>query len=718
MLSSAGEVGEPVSGFDATSSEEIDDEIREVFLEEFEEEIENLQQLLPPWRDDPGNAELLRPIRRVFHTLKGSGRLVGARALGEFSWKIESMLNRVLDGSRPASAEVMAMVQLALQHLPLLRSALQGQQVHADLVGIQDVADRLAAGEEATYRSPLLAAEAPVAVEEDFDDEEIFEAQEAELAVEPAGEEPLAADAETDDAPVFSIDPVLLEILKPEVAGHLETVDAWLAACAARGPQPVTDPLLRSIHTMNGAFAMTEVMSITEVTAPLEGFVKRSLAHDLVPGEAGIALVADAARAIRATVQAIEKPRPVLPHFSELAARAVSLRDTLPDSALPSVPLHVDDEQMPQVVVMEAADTSAIPDFAADEPAQAPSQAWAPEEAEFALEPADEAILEPSADSELPAVEADFAASDVAEFLEPAPLAEAPAEEQAEAEASASACSSAGASASGAGSRNSATSLAAKSASTAGSSESADGSRMASSAGSSANSASSGAQAWDGACAGSSAAKSGIAEVSAASITTTCGICSSSTCRGTLGSAESGKVSRSETARAASSLKCGNTGRGFSIACTVARMARAASATRAMPASPGTRSWASERLTKPSSGAVTSVMDITSVIANAPFIVWIERSSGSVTGCGPRAAQAASQASTVSRCPATSGLRISSNTGSMENTGASSVSASAARGSSPAGSTASSASWASKISSSSKSSSTATGASAANSGER
>jgi chemosensory pili system protein ChpA (sensor histidine kinase/response regulator) len=76
-----------VGGFD-TTSDEIDDEIREVFLEEFEEEIRNLDQMLPPWRAAPEDLEKLRPIRRVFHTLKGSGRLVGAKALGEFSWKV------------------------------------------------------------------------------------------------------------------------------------------------------------------------------------------------------------------------------------------------------------------------------------------------------------------------------------------------------------------------------------------------------------------------------------------------------------------------------------------------------------------------------------------------------------------------------------------------------------------------------------------------------
>ena len=105
----AQQVGTPAlsAGFDS-AGDEIDDEIREIFLEEFEEEIGNLDELLTPWRRTPDDPELLRPIRRVFHTLKGSGRLVGAKTLGEFSWHVENMLNRVLDGSRPPSQAVVA----------------------------------------------------------------------------------------------------------------------------------------------------------------------------------------------------------------------------------------------------------------------------------------------------------------------------------------------------------------------------------------------------------------------------------------------------------------------------------------------------------------------------------------------------------------------------------------------------------------------------------
>ncbi|HKY90833.1 MAG TPA: Hpt domain-containing protein, partial [Nevskiaceae bacterium] len=78
-------------------SAEVDPEIREVFLEESEEVLETLQRALPRWLRAPDERELLVEIRRAFHTLKGSGRMVGATEVGEFSWAIENLLNRTLD---------------------------------------------------------------------------------------------------------------------------------------------------------------------------------------------------------------------------------------------------------------------------------------------------------------------------------------------------------------------------------------------------------------------------------------------------------------------------------------------------------------------------------------------------------------------------------------------------------------------------------------------
>ncbi|MDQ3618114.1 MAG: Hpt domain-containing protein [Pseudomonadota bacterium] len=326
-------------------NDDIDDEIREVFLEELGEEIDHLGDMLPAWRAAPDNDELLRPIRRVFHTLKGSGRLVGARTLGEFSWKIENMLNRVLDRTRAASPAAIAIVERAHETLPQLHAALQGSgQITADLAGIEAVADRLAAGEEVFYTGPAPAAT----------DEAEFPSAAGTTATEPTAHADEVTVDETgtsldetglpwlDELPGIpaSVDPVLLEILGTEVTGHLVTIDEWIVAAQAT-PRKADDGLQRAVHTLNGAFAMTEVPVITEITGPTEAYVKRLLAAGAPASEDGVAAMAAVAIAIQRTLAALQSTSPRVPVFEGLSARMIELRDSLPDARLP---MPVDDE--------------------------------------------------------------------------------------------------------------------------------------------------------------------------------------------------------------------------------------------------------------------------------------------------------------------------------------------------------------------------------------
>ncbi|MHC9012913.1 Hpt domain-containing protein [Stenotrophomonas rhizophila] len=314
------------AGFE-DDGENIDQDIREVFIEEFDEELVNLGNLLPAWRIAPDNMDRLRPIRRVFHTLKGSGRLVGARTLGEFSWKIEGMLNRVLDGSRPASPAVVALVGQAYDVLPQLNAALRdGSRVTADLQAMQAIADRVAAGEE-TFHVPLQRPVAPVAP----------------VATVP---DPVAVDIAPVPAPVVestpaNIDSVLREILEAEVEVHQATLQAWLDS-ASDASQPVTDGLLRAVHTMNGAFAMTDVPEITAVTGAAESYIKRSLAADALPSDAGLQALVETCAAITTTMEALQQEAPRVPVQRALAARLVALADTLPEARWPAL---VDDER-------------------------------------------------------------------------------------------------------------------------------------------------------------------------------------------------------------------------------------------------------------------------------------------------------------------------------------------------------------------------------------
>ncbi|MDZ7748052.1 MAG: Hpt domain-containing protein [Halofilum sp. (in: g-proteobacteria)] len=90
----------------AIVGDDVDDEIVDVFIEEALGELDKINEHLPTWKANPEDQDALVVIRRAFHTLKGGGRLVGAELIGEFSWSMENMLNRVIDRSISASQPV------------------------------------------------------------------------------------------------------------------------------------------------------------------------------------------------------------------------------------------------------------------------------------------------------------------------------------------------------------------------------------------------------------------------------------------------------------------------------------------------------------------------------------------------------------------------------------------------------------------------------------
>ncbi|HWQ94494.1 MAG TPA: Hpt domain-containing protein [Gammaproteobacteria bacterium] len=105
---------------------DIDDEIIEIFLEEAGEEMDTIAAHFPVWQQNPENHETLSVLRRSFHTLKGSGRMVGATAIGEFAWSFENMLNRVIDNTVPAHQAIIDLVERAQAALPQLVEHFRG----------------------------------------------------------------------------------------------------------------------------------------------------------------------------------------------------------------------------------------------------------------------------------------------------------------------------------------------------------------------------------------------------------------------------------------------------------------------------------------------------------------------------------------------------------------------------------------------------------------
>ena len=115
-------------------AEGIDPEIAEIFIEEANDVLTELNILIPDWesQQDP---EILKVIRRHFHTLKGSGRMAGATIIGELAWAVENMLNHVMEGTQSNSPETKQLVTDNYQIIPsLLTRFIQGDMATSSQV--------------------------------------------------------------------------------------------------------------------------------------------------------------------------------------------------------------------------------------------------------------------------------------------------------------------------------------------------------------------------------------------------------------------------------------------------------------------------------------------------------------------------------------------------------------------------------------------------------
>jgi chemosensory pili system protein ChpA (sensor histidine kinase/response regulator) len=95
-----------VQWMDAPSTQ-IDQELLEIFLEEAAEVVGTIRSNLDTVRSAPHDKESLTTIRRGYHTLKGSGRMVGLNDLGEVAWNCEQVFNKWLKEEKPASASLL-----------------------------------------------------------------------------------------------------------------------------------------------------------------------------------------------------------------------------------------------------------------------------------------------------------------------------------------------------------------------------------------------------------------------------------------------------------------------------------------------------------------------------------------------------------------------------------------------------------------------------------
>lgn len=104
-----------------------DPEMREIFLEEADEVITNARAAMEALRESPTDQGQLTIVRRAFHTLKGSARMVGLNDFGEGAWACEQLYNARLAEAHPqADAALAGFTTEALDYFAHWREQIAG----------------------------------------------------------------------------------------------------------------------------------------------------------------------------------------------------------------------------------------------------------------------------------------------------------------------------------------------------------------------------------------------------------------------------------------------------------------------------------------------------------------------------------------------------------------------------------------------------------------
>ena len=133
-----------------STNAEIDAELLEIFLQEAHEVLGTIGANMEPARNNPNDREVLTTIRRGFHTLKGSSRMVGLKEFGEAAWGVEQVMNRLLqDDDTCASPSLFALIDDARELFSAWVEQLEADgPTYRDATAVMAFAERVKAGED------------------------------------------------------------------------------------------------------------------------------------------------------------------------------------------------------------------------------------------------------------------------------------------------------------------------------------------------------------------------------------------------------------------------------------------------------------------------------------------------------------------------------------------------------------------------------------------
>ena len=284
--------------------EAVDPQFVELFIEEAKEEIVSIQNSFPLWDQNPMDFESLASLRRSFHTLKGSGRMVNARIIAEFAWSIESLLNRIIDKTLSRTPGMMVVLRNSVAALPQLVEQLEtGRQSSVPVEALMARAFAYADGRDPEQAKANVAPEDRAG----SDANSATTSWAGESAANTTQIATVVAPHSGAPAPP-PMDAALHDIYAKETSSHLSEIREYLKKRSGQpAPHDLPESVYRAIHTLSGSSKMAEARHGIRITEPLNHVMRKVFdsGHGLT--DEGLSTLEDSVRAIDNVVSHIDE---------------------------------------------------------------------------------------------------------------------------------------------------------------------------------------------------------------------------------------------------------------------------------------------------------------------------------------------------------------------------------------------------------------------------
>ncbi|MFK7793929.1 MAG: Hpt domain-containing protein [Gammaproteobacteria bacterium] len=278
---------------------EADPILVETFIEEAEQVVIDIRNHWDTWKREQKDWDSFANMRRGYHTLKGSGRFVGAELLSELAWEYENLCNKCMGKKEPVSEAKQILLQQGVDCIPELVQQLKTptQANGIDVDGLIDLIKRAS-----------------------LDTPEVPQVEKAKEKIELKPQE--SVDEFEDPYSNEEFQDELTGIFTAEATQHIKVMrDAVGEDDHLPNDVRIDEELLRTVHTMRGSARTAGVQHISDLCRPLEEIIGIAIKNKIVFSDDQAHLVQSCVKQIESDLAKIEKSEKIIEQDSGLLNR-------------------------------------------------------------------------------------------------------------------------------------------------------------------------------------------------------------------------------------------------------------------------------------------------------------------------------------------------------------------------------------------------------------